>query len=282
MAEETKQQRRARERREGAVLGATRPTRHVGEKRSVRVWYIAVGIPTGFVFLGSTLLAMGPAYFTLGACIAYIGIAWLLFDWWFFSRELTLELRLAGTLGTLVIGGIISWVVFRPAPISISFLRITESYADGVDISGIKWSSKYSGFRAVLRNDSNYSYSDIEFLIRTDVMIAAIGFNTKFNNCAAKSTLGAIEISGASIAPNGKNAIPLDLPMADMFKIVCNKLLPHDPVEIILATRRNIVGGGFDAASAVAIRGSFVGFLQSKSLEKSECLIQGCTPTMIP
>jgi len=240
----------------------------------------------GLLALGSTLIAMGPPTFTLGTCVAYAGIAWLLFDWWHFSEELIPKLRLLGTISTITIALIITWVVFRPAPLTISLLPINENYAEGTDLAGIKWSSKYSGFRVVLRNDADFQYTNIEFLIRTDVMIAAVGFNAKFSQCAAKPTLIGADISGVSIGVPDKDgstkAIPLDLSLANVYKIFCDKILAHDPLEIVVATRRNLVTGGFDAASAVAIRGAFEGFLRSRPLAKSECLIQGCTPVMLP
>jgi len=282
MSEESRQYRRWRERQSGAIHGPTSATPPSGEKLSAREWQIKFGIPATFVAVGMALIAMGPAFFKWGAILAYVSAGWLLFDWWYYYRRLSLLLRLIGMSGTVVIGAAISLVVFHWAPLSVSFLRITEHYADGVEIAGIKWSPKYSGFRIILRNDSDYAYSNIEFLIRSDVMIANIGFIAKFESCAAKPTLGPIEISGASIAPDGKNAVPLDLPMADMYKIVCDRLLPHDPVEIVVATRRNIIDGGFDEASSVAIRGSFEAFFKTRPLEKTECLIQGCKPIMIP
>jgi len=256
--------------------------KHPAETRSIRAWHVALGVPAAFVALGFSLLAMGPATFTIGATLGYAGLAWLLFDWWVFSKQLSFGVRLAGSLGTVILAMVLSWLVFRPAPIAVNFLRMIEKYADGVEIAGIKWSSKYSGIRVVLRNDADFQYTNVEFLMRTDVMIAAVGFNTKFSQCSAKPTLGAVEISGASIAPDGKNAIPLELPMADVFKVVCDRLLPHDPVEIVVATRRNIVTGGFDAASAIVLRGSFEAFLRSRRLEKQECLIAGCTIPALP
>ena len=210
MDKETRPQRRARERPDGIVRGPTSPTPAMPtvEKRSIRAWHVALGVPAAFVALGFSLIAMGPAAFTIGATLGYAGLAWLLFDWWVFSKQLSFGVRLAGTLGTVILTMVLSWVVFRPAPITVSFLRMTENYADGVEIAGIKWSSKYSGIRVVLRNDLDFQYTNVEFKMRTDVMIAAVGFNTKFSQCGAKPTLGPLEISGASIAPDGKKRYP--------------------------------------------------------------------------
>jgi hypothetical protein len=273
-------------RRMGAIRGPTTPLKPGGERKSIRGWLLAVGVPFGLIGLGAGLIAMGASTFMLGTWVAFAGIAWLLFDWWFFSKELSVATRLMGTLGTLVIGVIIGWVAFRPAPFTISFQRLTENYADGAEISGIKWSSKYSGLRMILRNDSDFQYMNLEFLIRTDVMIAAVGFDSKFSSCAAKPTLMGVEFNGPSIGLPDKYgkvvSTPLNFSIADVFKVVCDKLLPHDPVEIVLATRRRIVDGGFNEASGVTVRGSFEGFLKSRPFQKTECLIQGCTAPVIP
>jgi len=270
----------------GPIQGPTTPRRQTAEKKSIRAWHIAVGLPPAFlVGLGLTLIAMGPAASLAGAWIAFTGVVWLLLDWWFFSKELPLAVRIVGAATTVAVGIVLSWVVFRPAPLTISSFLISENYADGTEIAGIKWSSKYSGFRTVLRNESDFQYTNVEFVIRTDVLIAAMGFNTKFSQCNAKST-GPIEISGGSLGFRDKNGnaitIPLSFPMAHMYKVFCDKLLPHDPVEIVVATRRDLVRGGFDAASAIAIRGSFEAFLRNRSFDEHACLIQGCTPVAIP
>jgi hypothetical protein len=271
----------------GAIRGPTMPRPLANrEGRSVRTWHISLGIPFGLLALGVTLIAMGSPTFTLGMMTAYAGVAWLLFDWWFFSKELTLGLRLTGTAGTLAIAAIVSWVAFRPAPLDISFVRVPDGYADGVDVAGIKWSKKYSGLRLSLRNDSDFQYSNIDFLIKTDVMIAAVGFESKFAQCAAKPTLVAVSISGPTIGFQDKNGntnlMPLNFTMADVFKVFCDKLLPHDPVEIVFATRNSPVRQGFNEASAVNLRGTFEGFLKSRPLEKKECLIAGCVVPDIP
>jgi hypothetical protein len=287
MAEETRQQRRARERRDGVVRGTTSATPPAIEKSSIRAWHIAVGIPMGFVAFGLGLTAIaGPAFFLLGITFAYAGIAWLLFDWWFFSKDLALRTRLIGTTGTLVIGLAISWVAFRPAPLDTSFSRIIENYSEGTDIGGIKWKSKYAGFRLFLRNDSEFQYTNINFQIRTDVLIAGIGFITKFSQCAAKANIPGLSIGGVSIGLSDKQGktsyTPMELTEGDIFKVICDKLLPHDPLEIIVATRQHILESGFPEAAAVTVRGSFDGFGQSRPLAKSECLIIGCTPVIIP
>ncbi len=271
----------------GPIHGPTTAQRPTGEKKSIRAWHIAIGLPPTFlVGLGWTLIAMGPATFIAGAWIAAAGIVWLLLDWSFFSTGLSLTIRILGALVTIAIAAVLGWVVFRPAPLTISSILMSEKFADGVEIAGIKWKKEYSGFRTVLRNDSNFQYTNIEFMIRIDVLIAGIGFNTKFSQCDAEPTLGPIEISGASISFPDKSgnmtATPLNFPLSNMYKIVCDKLLPHDPMEIVIATRRDLVKGGFDAASAVAMRGSFEAFLRKRNFDENECLIQGCAPLVIP
>jgi hypothetical protein len=165
MAEETRQQRRARERREGVIRDPTSASPPTGEKKSIRAWQIAVGIPMGFVAVGLATLAMGPANFTVGACLAYAGIGWLLFDWWFFSKELSTRFRLVGTLGTLIIAAALIWVVFRPATLNANAFAFSSNYETGVKIAGIKWTSDYSDNRIVADNESSFQYTNLDFIV---------------------------------------------------------------------------------------------------------------------
>jgi hypothetical protein len=287
LPEETRQIRRARERRESIVRGTTAATKPTTERRSVRAWHIALGIPIAFVGIGSGIAATGPAFFNLGAGLAAAGLAWLLFDWWFFSKDLWLIARLGGTCGTLIIAGALGWVVFRPAPLPIDVALLPGNYPDGSVVGGIKWNSQYGGFDLSLRNDSDFQYTNIDFLIRTNLMIAEIGSTSKFSQCSAKPVIPGLQVQGAYIAGHDEKGNPVNIPVGeftrgDIFKVYCDKILPNDFVTLTIATHQRPGEGGFKEPAATSLRGSFDGFGQSRPLQKQACLIKGCAEIPYP
>jgi len=243
---------------------------------------MAMGIiPATLLAIGIGIAMAGPAYFWYGIYSAYAALLWLAIDWWVYFHDLTVRQKSLSGAGIIIPLLIVSGIAFHPAPISISFLRMAENYTDGIDVAGIKWSGKYSGLRLFLGNDSDSQYTNIDFMIRTDVYIADIGFETKFSQCIRAPTIPNLAIGGVSIG-DGKTMQPMRMTKATVYKIFCDKLLPHDQIQIVIATTQDFMSGGFSEPAAVAMRGSFDGFGRARSLDKSECLIRGCTPVLIP
>ena len=155
MATETRQQRRRRERiqrerqrrqKVKVASSATTIPSPKGEHPSIRAWHIALGIPAAFVATGIGLAATGATYFWIGSYLAYVGIAWLLVDWWLFSKTLVMQTRLLGTTGTLIIAGIVTWMSFRPG-IAPVFVELCEA---GVAVNDVKRLSRFGQERSCL------------------------------------------------------------------------------------------------------------------------------------
>jgi hypothetical protein len=238
METESRQVRRWRERQFGAVKGSTSPhPPNQGETRSLRAWHISVGIPTAFVAIGIGLAVSGGSYFWPGVGLAYAGCIWLLFDWWFFSKDLSNRVRLVGTIGTCIILIVISWVAFRPAPLTIVFVSQDVSYIDGDAIYGIKWKDSYYPSKLLVVNESSDTYIDVEIMLRTDMFINEMG-QPKGTGCTFHVATPGLTLSTPDMQmyKEGKLvARPVDIKAGYVYSIYCEKVLSHDSMEFIAA-----------------------------------------------
>jgi hypothetical protein len=141
---------------------------------------------------------------------------------------------------------------------------------------------RYAGFRSFLVNDSSAQYTDLDFLIKTDVMIAVIGFATNFSKCSAEQMLPGIYIGGITAMDSKGNATPTIPAGATIFHVYCDKLLPKTQIEMIVATVQDLSARGFAEVAAVKMSGSFNAFFRPHAIDHSECLVVGCAPIAIP
>jgi hypothetical protein len=277
MAEETRQQKRVRERRERAILGPTYPTRLAPEDKGLRSWQIAMGaVPALFLASGIVLMLTGPDTFWAGYGMTAAALIWLALDWYFYSDRFAVRMQFA-VYGLILLSAVFLFIfAFRPMPLRVSLSQIAEHYATDSNIDGIKWKANYTGFRAFLVNDSDFQYTNLDFLVRTDILIAEIGFNAKFSQCTAEPTLPGLMIGGVSITTSEGTSYPTTPAGANVFHVYCDKILPRSQIEMTVATRPDLRGGFPDAASA-QLTGSFDAYFQSRPIDAAECLVKGCS-----
>jgi hypothetical protein len=142
-----------------------------GKGKGFRAWYVSLGLPAASVAIGIGLAVAGGTYFWSGIYLAYTGITWLLVDWWIFSKALSFQAKIIGTIGTLIITLLVTWMAFRPAPLGIFSTQVDMNYEANQDVYGIKWNNLYSPLRTVISNESDDQYHALEIFIRTDVLI---------------------------------------------------------------------------------------------------------------
>jgi len=290
MATETRQQRRRRERiqrerqrrqKVKVASSATTIPSPKGEHPSIRAWHIALGIPAAFVATGIGLAATGATYFWIGSYLAYVGIAWLLVDWWLFSKTLVMQTRLLGTTGTLIIAGIVTWMSFRPATLTILSISDDVNYADGTEIYGIKWSNRYSELRTVISNDSSTQYHDLEIFIRTDDAIRATS-SSSGDQCKYSPFLPGVLIADPTITSTdqhgNKETIPVTLNAGTVFRVYCDKLLANQTIEIVSAIIPNPGNSAPRMKPLWAlVKATFVAFGRPETRISSHCFVGTCS-----
>src|SRR3984893_12939576 len=213
---ETRQQRRARERR--------------GEQRQLRepkgIRDFAVGIPLALVAIGIGLAMVGVSYFWPGLWVASCGLALLLIDWIVYSSEMTHTRRGLGAIAILTGSLSVSWLAIRPAPLDISARLMDGDYPEGIEISGIKWNNSFSDVRIDIVNDSQEPYYNFHAFFRTSILITQIGTQSKFSSCIV-APVSSITVQNVQIMDrNGNNPVTIPNPdesasiiMAPVFQV---------------------------------------------------------------
>jgi hypothetical protein len=273
---------RERERRlsEAAQVASSAPAQ---DAKGFRAWHISLGIPAAFVAIGIGLAVAGGSYFWTGIVLAYAGIAWLLLDWWFFSKTLSGRIRLVGTGGTLVFALVVSWIAFRPAPLEIFSTATDLDYTDGSDVFGIKWNDLYSDLRTNITNTSSDQYTDLEIFIRTDLQIRDMAFLGRLQ-CSHNVWLP-VQISATGLKAKdseGKTvAVPLNLTTGTIFRIFCDKLLPSERIEIVSAI---VPIKGKDRKKPVWVytKINYNAYGRARAKEFTQCFIAKCTIPDLP
>jgi hypothetical protein len=270
----TRQQRRARERR-----GEQRPLR---VPKGFRAYYFAVGTPLALVAIGMTLAMVGVSYFWLGIGAASCGLAWLLVDWIVYSSEMPLPRRVLGAIPILAVSFFVVWVSIRPAPLDISACVMDGDYPVGIEIAGIKWNNSFADVRVDIVDGSKEPYYNLHAFFRTNILIAKIGTKSKFSPCIVAPVLP-ITVQSLQIKDwNRNNTIPnpdesASILMAPVFQIYCEKIVPTDQVEIVMAV------SAFDGRRSIRVKPSWVsgaitydGLSHSRTMILSKCFDTSC------
>jgi hypothetical protein len=194
---------------------------------------------------------------------------------------LLLQTRLFGTTGTLIIAGVVTWMAFRPAPLSILSISDDVNYTDGTEIYGIKWSDRYSELRTVISNESNDQYRDLEIYIRTDQAIRGTS-SSSGGQCTYNPILPGVLIADPTITSTdqrgNKQTIPVTLNAGNVFRVYCDKILANQTVEIISAV---IPNPGNSAPrmkpSWALVKATFVAFGRPEIRISSHCFVGTCS-----
>jgi len=242
---------------------------------SFRLWYLAVGFPMAFVAIGASLVMSAPIYFWLGICLATAGVPWLFADLCIY-KPLSIITRLCGIAATLIAGAVIAFMAFRDAPLYMGIHHEILSFESGADANGIKWNDSYSGVMLIVKNTSDWPYSDIEIFIRTNIEIKDIGFSS--SNCGGHAWAP----FGVSISimnqKTGKN-VALPKPGGTTFKINCDKLLNHEKLEILAAVTGPKPA---DKPQWITATADYVTFTRPEHRTFKQCLSAACDIGNLP
>jgi hypothetical protein len=209
-----------------------------------RQWMVALGVPS---LLFGTGLVMMATSFQLGVVIAYVAAVWFLIDWGLVSyKEHPLKRVIVAFIPMACIS-LITWVAFRPTPLTIDIFPVDANYEDGSVIAGIKWKPIYSDVRILLGNSSSTSYTNVIVTLRTDEMIAGVGSANQLSQCQSAPDTPNFRFGGGVLKFPTKDSnavsIPLMFDMATQYKVFCDKLLPGSNLELVIAVAPNIVSG---------------------------------------
>jgi hypothetical protein len=207
-----------------------------------RGWSIALGIPAAVIGAGFAVLGF---HFILGIFIGCVGSILLLLTSLYFSRKQSGAYRFVVSLVSFAFLGLFAWLWFRPASIEVTAISMSDGYESGTIIAGIKWDEVYSEARLIIENKSDSVYTEINAYVRTDLLITKIGSMNPNSHCQS-APLMPFQITGATLGIVGKDketperALPLFTPesegvRASQFKLHCDKLLPGEIIEAVVA-----------------------------------------------
>jgi len=242
----SRQQRRAAARERAAQLLLDEPKEKALQKppetqlQVIRKWSIGLGLPALAAGVGMTLT--GYTNFWIGIAIAAIAMAILTVEWYSFSRPFRWWYQATGYAVVVLVAAWLLYIIFRPIGINITFLDIPETFPDGTLIAGVAWNKNYHQLRLIIENNNDSDqFTNISFLVRTNITIVAIGFNARFGHCDAETTLyPAIRVSSPIITRVTPGQEPVSMPlyptMGTTFKVFCDRIIGGEQAEIVLAT----------------------------------------------
>ena len=257
-----------------------------GERDSVfRLWSVALGLPAATYGTGLAVLTF---HFWLGVVIAYAASIWFLVDWLVVSQKESTYSRLYVMSIPIASALLVTWIAFRPAPMDINALALKVNYRDDTTIAGIKWKDKYSDMRVTLRDDADDPYINIVIILRTDLLIANVGLLSQLSQCQWAPHFPGVVLSGASVTISGIDkkgdiSIPIFTPedgpiAATQYKISCDKILPHDNMELIVALEPPPMSGTIERKSPswVSITVEYDAYGRSHEKGVHECFTNVC------
>jgi hypothetical protein len=288
----SRQQRRAAAREKAAQLLLDESKDKALEKppeaqlQVIRKWSIGLGLPALAAGLGMTLT--GYTNFWIGIGIAAIAMAVLTVEWYSVSRQFRWWYQVIGYTVVVVVAAWLLYIIFRPIGINIAFLDIPNTFPDGTLVDGITWKKDYRELRLIIENNNDSDqFANVSFLIRTNITIAAMGFNARFGHCDAETTLyPAIRVSSpimTRLAPGQEPiSLPLSLTMGTTFKVFCDRIIGGEQAEIVLATVNSPTSPLPSHAEWAAINGSFDALGRSRTLHFSQCFVSQCQNVVFP
>jgi hypothetical protein len=178
------------------------------------------------------LTSLLPILYWPGVILVYIGFGGVVIEGmrgrWHEHALLRIAISVIGLVG-------FAWwtcgVVFADVPLTIAFQRSMGEYADGTPVGDIKWDSNWSDLRVYLTSPQGHDLQDIDLQISIKgEMIPKVsqlesvceGFHG-----FSVSAPTALETSTGPIIPTGT-------PMANNFRIVCDKLPRNSTGTIII------------------------------------------------
>lgn len=209
--------------------------------RIVRLMF-ECGIPVAIAGWGFSMM-LSPGYFEHGAIVALTAVLFFGGVLWLESRGYSFRAGLAFQLLTLVLLTPISVVALQSFPLKVRGDLREGVYPAGTDIAGVKFDPDTFDLRVYLKNESSSDYSNLDFLIQTDLSIAGAAlFNNRFTSCSFDLPSSGVEIIGLSgIDTNGKKVtlpfipVPGVQPIGPTYRVRCDRIIAHDELQFVFA-----------------------------------------------
>jgi hypothetical protein len=254
---ETRQQRRARER-----SGERQEVSSLLRERIERGDEVVVGASIAFIAVGLALAMTTVSYFSFGIVIATIGIVCLLIYWYIKLQ------RIWSLLFILAAAIIVIIVLLKGAPLLMSAVALEGDFAQGTVVGGVEWQDNYSEVRLVMDNPQYWSYSNISIIIRANLPIAKVGSLSPLSQCSYTMDKGPFFAAELKILGDKGSTIPLLTPeakgtMADQYKIICDKLIGHNSLELVIAIVPGLFQKQRETASWLSIMVEYEAFGRS-------------------
>lgn len=161
----------------------------------------------------------------------------------------------------------------------------------GKPVAGITWSDDYSDSRLVIENKSDSTYTEINAIIRTDLLIAKAGSMNPNSHCQAAAALP-FQLTGGYVAALGsdkrtvEHAVPMFTPeqaehvRASQFRLRCDRILPGEVLEVVVATVPSLAAGAFSGRippAWISAEVEYDAFWRTRSaLPLRQCLTEKC------
>lgn len=255
------------------------------EWRSIREWYIAMGfIPIALYFFAISIVMTGaaPDYFRALTIVALIAVIWLGVEWGIICAKAQLKHEFIGYIVVGMLVAIATWFAVQQAPILVSGLIPPGDYLPGANVEGIKWQKEFLPLDVSLLNQTDSDFADVRFYIRTNLVIAKIGFSGE-NDCRGFPALPGLEITSATMTrtdPQGHKITWRVLDndqdtVASFFRVQCDKIRAHSQVDMALAAMRWPPGNSGEIRW-VAVFAKYLGAYQNREQFSAMCLVNRC------
>lgn len=255
------------------------------EWRSIREWYIAMGVIPFAAYLfvvGLIMTGAAPDSFVGCIVIAYATVGWLILDWYFLCVNQHIEHEFIGYFIVAILIAIPTWFATRQAPLIMMSAIPMGNYQTGSDVQGIRWKGEYLPLDASLINQTDFDYSNVRIWVRTNLVIAKIAFAGE-NDCKAEPELPGLEITSATISrtdsrggvtssrifSKGQDVV------ATVFAVQCDKFIAHSQIEMAFAALRWPPGTS-GTVEWVAVSARYFGGYKNRDEFLTKCLTGKC------
>lgn len=204
--------------------------------------------------LGSSSLVFGAAglmtetSFTASAICIVVGLLVLCADPWVepsLKRTRKFVRAIPTIMFTAVLYAFLRYIVFLPSPLAITAKDYNGTYQlphkipDIPGLIGIDWNDKYSDLRVVFANDSDYDYTNLDFVVGVNLFIAAAKPASNMPGVVVYNTsAGPDNVQLSRNGPNGDLTYDPDTDsqfLSGGIRVICDRLRRNTALEIAIA-----------------------------------------------
>jgi hypothetical protein len=197
----------------------------------------------GFVSLALTVASMmllpdGFIWFVLAVYLAVI--VWGCDVVFGEMRDFGLPARLLASLPFLIVAVWFSFqFVFLRLPLDIGSRNPDADYPDNTAIAGINWNRKFADLRVTISNDTEYDYTNLNLLLKPKEPVVYVAQVTTLPGVSIlrESDVKSTDLFLVNPSTQERQRIPNEwFASTGGFRVECDRLPPHEHIEIVLAT----------------------------------------------